>query len=115
MQVITVKSVKSRVNKARKLILSAGHAFGGVHFIKRSDGSRRRMCYRLHVQTPTYARKPSGKGKRSRKPDLLTVFDTNKIRYNRRGLMCGRGDFRTIPLDGVYRVAVGGEIYKLVD
>ena len=118
MKVINVKNVASKVKQVRKLMESAGNQIGNVWFIKRSDGSKRRMSYRLHVEKPTYAPAPKGTGKRHYKIDRannqITVFDVNKIRYNRKGCMCGRGDYRTVPLDSVIRVAVGGEIYKII-
>jgi len=46
--------------------------------------------------------------------DLITVFSTNTVRYNGKGRMNGRGEYRSIPLDTVYRVCVNGEIYKIL-
>ncbi len=119
MKVVTVKSLKARVRKVKALIHMAGNQIGNVHFIKRSDGTKRRMSYRLHVSKPTYASKPTGKKFKTNKAKdsdnlQVTVFDVNKIRYNHKGRMCGRGDWRTIPLESVTRVAVAGEIYKIV-
>ena len=119
MQVVKVSSVKARVKRVRSLITSVGNRIGSVHFVKRSDGTKRKMSYRLHVQKPTYAVSPTGKrfkDNKAKNSDNLqvTVFDVNKIRYNNKGRMCGRGDWRTIPLETVTRVAVNGEIYKIV-
>jgi hypothetical protein len=119
MKVITVRSLRARVRKVKGLIQSAGNQIGAVHFIKRSDGTKRRMAYRLHVAKPTYAAKPTGKRfktNRSKDADNLqvTVFDVNHINYNHKDRMSGRGAWRTIPLENVTRIAVGGEIYKII-
>jgi len=118
MQVIVRKTEKARVRKVKDLILSAGHTIGSVHFLKRSDGTKRRMCFRLHASKPTYATKPTGKRFKSRKARdsdnlMLTVLDVNKIRRDKKGKISGRGDWRTIPLESVERVCVKGEIYKI--
>jgi len=120
MQVVMVKSDKDRVKKVTKLIRLAGNQIGSVRFVKRSDGTRRRMSFRLHVTEPTYAPQPTGKRIRDRKAKdrknlQMTVFDVNKINYNHKGRMNGRGNWRTIPLESVTRVAVNGEIYKIME
>lgn len=116
MKELVISNIKERVSKVRGLIKSAGHLFCSVHFRKREDGKRRKMCCRLHTLNPTYSKKPSSKVNR-RQQDLdnnqMTVFDTNKVLYNKKGLMSGRGAFRTIPLENVERVKVGGEIYRI--
>jgi len=119
MKVVKAKTLKARMGKVKDLILSAGNQIGNVHFIKRSDGSKRRMSYRLHVRKPSYASEPTGKKfkKRINKDSdnwQVTVLDTNKVLYNEKGVMCGRGAWRSIPLENVTRIAVGGEIYKIV-
>lgn len=119
MKVLEFKDRESRVKAVRELIQSAGNKIGSVHFKKRSDGSKRRISYRLRVKKPTYASAPSGKKsfkhrKINEEHDLITVFSTNTVRYNDKGRMNGRGEYRSIPLDGVYRICVNGEIYKIV-
>jgi len=115
MQIVEAKSVKSRVRKVRSLIESAGNHIGVVHFRKRSDNTKRRISYRLHVAHPQYVKAPTGKSIINPKDyDLITVFDTNTMRYNNKGRVCGRGGWKSIPLDKVIRVAVNGEIYKIV-
>lgn len=119
MQVITVKSVKAKVRKVRKLMESVGNQFGAVWFIRRKDGKLRKMAYRLHVQHPSYEKVPTGKKFLYKKAldsekNLLTVFDTNTLRYNNKKRLCGRGGFRSVPLDGVVRLKVNGEIYKII-
>lgn len=115
MHVIDIKSTRARVRKVRELIRSAGNSIGSVHFRKRSDGTKRKMSYRLRVFKPTYASKPKGSHTRKAKADesLMTVFDVNLVRYNRQGRMCGRGDYRTVPLENVERICVNGQIYKI--
>lgn len=119
MKVLEYKNDRVKVQAVKELIQSAGNQIGSIHFRKRSDGSKRRMSYRLHVKKPTYARAPTGKKSFKHKQinqahDLITIFDTNKVRYNSKGKMCGRGEYRSIPLDSVYRVCVNGEIYKII-
>ncbi|UCG94505.1 MAG: hypothetical protein JSW13_01735 [Candidatus Aerophobus sp.] len=118
MEVIVRKSVKSRVKKVRQLLKQAGNTIGSVHFVKRSDGSLRKMCYRLHTYKPTYATKPSGKNFKARQAknadkQMMTVLDVNKVRRDKKGRIAGRGDWRTIPLENVTRIKVKGMIYKI--
>jgi len=117
METIVAKSNRSKVSKAKKILLSAGNTMGSVHFRKRSDNTLRKMCYRLHVRKPSYAPKPSKnskKYKKDREHNLITVFDANKVRYNNKGNMCGRGEYRSIPLDTITRICVKGTIYRFV-
>lgn len=115
MKELAIQNTGKRVKKVRELIESAGNLFCSVHFRKREDGKMRRMCCRLHTMSPTYSKKPGGntnRRKQDKKNDIMTVFDTNKVLYNRKGNMNGRGAFRSIPLENVERVKVGGEIYR---
>ena len=117
MEVIVRKSKKARMRKVRDLILSAGNQFGSVHFRKRSDGSKRKMCYRLHTAKPTYATKPSGKRFQARKArdsdnNMITVIDTNAVIRDCQGRIAGRGAWKTIPLENVVRVCVNGTITR---
>lgn len=118
METVKVRSDREKVQKVKSLIKSAGNNIFAVSFYKKSDGSLRRMACRLHVHKPFYANKPSGKKfKRSRSKDEINnqiVFDVNKITYNSRGRMNGRGAWRTIPLENVTRIKVGGTIYRIV-
>ena len=119
MKVIEVKSVKAKVKRVRKLMESAKNHIMVVHFKTRKDGSKRKMSCRLHVVRPTYTRAPSNKLARRKALDsdhnLMTVFDTNLVNYSKDGKkMTGRGGYRSVNLEGVTRVAVGGEIYKII-
>jgi len=118
MKVLKIKDKSKRVERVRKLMLSVGNRIGVVHFIKRSDGKKRRMSYRVHVRKPQYASIPNGKSKNrneiNKAKDLLTVFDTNVMRYNQKGRICGRGDWRSVSLDSVTRLSLNGEIYKVM-
>ena len=118
MEVVEVKTEKGRIEKVRQLILSAGNKIGSVYFKKRSDGSLRRMNFRLHVYHPTYACQPLGKRHKSRvskdyNNHQMTVLDVNKVRRNQKGRISGRGDWRTIPLEKVERICVNGKIYRI--
>ena len=118
MQVIAIKSERERVREVRKILRSVGNSIGSVHFRKRSDGSKRRMSYRIRVSKPTYAAIPTGKmenkWRRDMENNLMTVFSVNTVRYNKKGKMCGRGDYRSVPLENVDRICVKVEIYKIV-
>jgi len=118
MKVIALKTEKARVRRVKNILLSAGNTIGSAHFTKRSDGSKRRMCFRLHTKNPTYAAKPSGKRFQSRKArdsdnQMLTVYDVNKVRRDKKGKISGRGDWRSVGLETVTRICVKGEIYKI--
>ena len=122
MKVIVRKTEKARVRKVKDIILSAGNQIASVWFRKRSDGSLRKMAYRLHVANPTYASTPKSASFKKRKAkdsdnQMLTVLDVNKVLRaksgRRKGKICGRGAYRSIPLETVTRVCVKGEIYKI--
>ena len=116
MQTLEIGLKHNKVRKVRSLINSAGNKLFAVTFKKRGDGSIRKMVCRRHVHTPTYASlsiKKRDISKIMKDNNLITVFDTNKIRYNKSGRINGRGDWRCIPLDSVMRIKVGGEIYKI--
>jgi len=112
-------TMSEKVRGVRKLIQSAGNQIGSVWFRKRSDGSKRKMSYRIHVCKPTYASTPKNSNSIKHKEinkqhNLITVFDCNAVRYNRKDKMSGRGEWKSIPLDTVARVAINGEIYKII-
>jgi len=122
MEVVKVKSLPARVKKVKKLILSAGNTIGSVWFRKRTDGSLRKMAFRLHVTNPSYAPVPKGDSFKKRKAQdsdnlQMTVMDVNKVlrasKGKRKGLISGRGAWRTVPLENVERVKVNGTIYKI--
>lgn len=115
MIILKTKNAKDRVRKMRKLINSAGDQLFAISFVKRSDGSRRKMVCRKHVLKTQYAVTPNGKkAYNPNKYDLAVVFDMNFMRYNRRDKLCGRGAWKSIPLDSVTRIKTGGEIYKVI-
>jgi len=123
----------------RQLLLKAGSKIGSVWFKKRSDGSLRKMCYRLGVSNPSYATpvkrercKYCGsnncatlRAKRHQKQSdmktkcLMTVFDVNKVVRDTDGNVVykdghmARGAWRTVPLDSVTRICAGGSIYEI--
>ena len=103
-------------DEIRTVLESAGNQMGSVHFVKRSDGSLRKMSYRLHVRNPSVAAKPKGVGNRKATDGLneqLTVFDVNKV-IRKDGEVIGRGAWRTIPLRNVTRIVAGGKKYIVV-
>jgi hypothetical protein len=118
MKELKFKSEKEKIKGVRKILLSVGNLFGACTF-RRKDGSLRKMSYRLHVTSPTYVKKPTGKNRKYRKQNdlkhgILQVFDTNHINYNKKDLMSGRGSFRYINLAGVKRIKANGTIYKIL-
>lgn len=116
MKEVIVRNDSDKVSKVRSIILSAGNKLASVHFRKRSDNSKRRMSFRLHVSRPSYAKAPGKKDKKRFRKNLandqLVVYDCNKICYTKNGYMT-RGAYRTIPLERVERICVNGEIYKI--
>lgn len=56
----TIWVYNAKPENVRELIKSAGNTIGSVHFLKRKDGTLRKMSYRLHVKNPTVAKAPLG-------------------------------------------------------
>ena len=118
MKVVDVCRPCNKNRMVKSLLMSVGNKIGSVHFKSRTSGKVKRMAFRLHVTNPTYAKKPKGKKFMERKSrdaekNLLTVFSTNSLRYDKDGKLCGRGDYRSIPLEGVFRVKVNGVIHRI--
>ena len=116
MKKIKIKDTKKRVKRVKEILERAGTNIGSVWFIRRGDGGFRKMTYRLHVKSPTYAPTPKTKQykelrKKNRRNDQMIVLDCNKVNRNRLKRMNGRGARRTIPLEGVKRIKVSGEVY----
>ena len=110
------------IDDIRDMIQAAGTQIGSVHFRKRSDGSLRKMCYRLHVTNPQWTKAPKGNNNRkavNQKNNQLTVYDVNKVIREKDGSVkvqdgkqC-RGAYRTIPLENVEGVCAGGMTYVI--
>jgi len=124
----------------RAKIEEVGSKIGSVHFYKRSSGELRKMTYRLHVQNPSVVKKPSSNSskdckisskfdivdaitdmyKRQKRQminnnnDQMTVYDCNKVVRDNNGVVIGRGDYRTIPLDRVVRIKSNGRTFEIV-
>ena len=115
MNTITLTNKRDRIRKVQSLINSAGNKLFAVSFIKK-DGTLRKMVARKHVVQPSYEKKPTGDSKIAykRDSDLITVFDTNLMRYNKKDRINGRGGYRSINLSTVKRLKVNGVIYKIV-
>ena len=116
--IIDVVRPCNRSRFTKKLLTSAGSNIGSVWFHKRSDGTLRKVSYRIGVSNPSYEKKPKGKRFLERKSrdaekNLITVFDTNVMKYNDEGRLCGRGGYKSIPLDSVVRVKVNGVIHYI--
>ena len=115
-----MKIVKTRacnkVRQVKKIIKNVGNKLFAVTFIKRTNGEIRKMVCRKNVFTPQYAKSSNGKKSYNAKDyDLLTVFDVNSLKYNSKDKLCGRGNWKNIPLDGIIRIKVNGEIYRFID
>jgi len=117
-KVIKCKTLPARIKRVREVIASAGNTMGSVHFIKRSDHKLRKMSYRLHVKNPSAAPTPSGR-KKNRNTDRdnlqMTVLDSNKVIRDTKGVITGRGAYRTIPLENVNRISVRGRYIILIE
>jgi hypothetical protein len=122
------------VEWVKEKIESAENTIGSVHFIKRSDGSLRKMSYRLHVRNPSTASAPKGmkrvckicnksekecgvgpykiigssidKKVIDEKNNQMTVLDANKVIRDQSEKVTGRGAWRTVPLDKVVRISM---------
>lgn len=110
----------------RGLIKSVGNTIGSVHFLKRTDGSLRKMSYRLHVVEPSFVAGPKGGNsggyisvgkKRVNRKEVniknkqVTVFDCNKVIKGEDGKVIGRGAYRTVPLENVVQITAKGVKY----
>ena len=108
--------ISSNPKAIRKTMEGVGSKIGSVHFRKRTDGSLRKMCYRLHVQKPTVATVPTHKTQLKRQQDLengqMTVFDVNKVIW-KDGIKVGRGAWRCVPLENVVRICVNKNVYEV--
>ena len=156
----TVWVYNSKPSDVRELIKTAGNTIGSVHFLKRKDGSLRKMAYRLHVTNPTTAKAPVGtshsgvdtsdttialgdsnqivpvkgpvradgsysvvmnfgRGFGPNRKDVdnannqMTVLDCSKTVRDSSGKVIGRGQWRTIPLEGVVQITVKGTKYLI--
>ena len=90
MKKLRIKNSRSKVARVKSLMSGIGNQIGSVWFYKRSDGELRKMAYRLHVKEPTYEKKPTGQRFAYKKAldsekNLITLFDCNCIRYNKKG------------------------------
>jgi hypothetical protein len=56
----TIWVYNAKPENVRELIKRAGNTIGSVHFLKRKDGTLRKMSYRLHVKNPSVAKAPNG-------------------------------------------------------
>jgi len=86
----------------RKILKDAGNESEvfGVSFIKK-DGTRRTMS--CHLKVIKHLKGGERSWSRQDYPHYLPVFDMNK------------GDYRTVNLNTVYRVAVHGHVFEIVD
>lgn len=83
--------------QAIEFILASNGRIVGVEFIKRSDGTIRRMQCRLGVTSHLKGDLGSGPAYNAREHGLLTVFD----------MAPGKG-YRSIPTEGITQVSVNG-------
>jgi hypothetical protein len=119
MKVLEYKDRSVKVAAVKELIQSAGNQIFAVTFIKRSDGTKRKMSCRRKVRKPSYAKAPTGQVSFKRrdqddKNNLMTVFDCNCLKYNRQDRLNGRGGWKSLPLDSVTRLKINGEVYKII-
>lgn len=108
--------------RIRQIIQSVGCTIGSVHFKKWKDDLIQKISYRLHVQVPFVAVKPTGPGDRQQvdqNNDQITVLaimvlDVNKVVRDQEDNIVGRGAWQTVPLDRVTQVSVKGKTYKIL-
>lgn len=127
------------IDWVRQQIERAGTTIGSVWFNKRSDNSLRKMCYRLHVKSPSVAKIPKGVAKDmdskvlvpnhsvtidghgranlhfnrrliDKANNQMTVLDANAVVRDETGKVKGRGAWKTIPLERVTRIVNKGVV-----
>ena len=116
MYIVETKNAREKVSKVKKLIKAAGNKIVGITFIKRSDGSKRKIAGRFRVSKPQYASIPSGKKMQysAKGKGLVTIFDCNALKYNKKNRLCGRGAWKSFGLESVERFKVSGIIFKFI-
>lgn len=116
MEIVETSRTRDKVRFVSRLIKEAGNSIVGITFIKRGDGSRRKIAGRFKVRKPLYASVPSGKKMRysAKDKNLAVIFDVNVLRYNNKGRLCGRGDWKSFGLESVERFKTNGVIYKFI-
>jgi len=105
--------------KAAEMIRQSGGKLFSVEFIKRKDGSRRRMVARTGVRKGV-----TGEGPKFNPADhyLLTVHEfvtqPETTRDAASGQFIGGGNmatqFRSVPIDGIVRLRIAGTTYNVV-
>ena len=108
----SIEWVRAKIEEAKNNI-------GSVWFVKKSNGELRKMTYRLHVNSPSVAKKPSGLNTGNRKEidarnNNMTVFDCNAVVRDDSGNKIGRGAWKTIPLNNVVRIKNNGRGIRLI-
>ena len=91
--------VKIAESEVRDTMVSDGHEFATVIFLKRSNGEYREMNYRLGVKKHL---KGGTQGYDPKNHNLITVWETSE-----------NGGYKCIPLDGVQEIHKGKIIYKV--
>ena len=135
-----IQAINPPVSFVREQIEKAGSNFGSVRFIKRTDGTERRMCYKLHVANPKYVKAPKyiNTGSKTYQIEkrqtvngvevitfdnhkvalennhLMTVFDVNLPIRDKEGKVTGkRGGYRSVPLNAVTRICAAGNLVEI--
>jgi hypothetical protein len=110
----TIVEFETSPDRIRQIMEMAGGSIGSVHFRKRRTNELRKMCYKLHVKSPSVAPTPKGNSRKGidKKNDQMTVFDVNKV-VRKDGEIVGRGAYRVVPLENVVRICVKGKIYQI--
>ena len=99
-------------NEAATLIKESRGKLFSVTFIKRKDGSRRRMTARVGVRKGV-----NGDGLKFNPADhnLLTVheFVTDPTRGEKGRVRNMVTQFRSVPIDGIIQLKVGGKTFEI--
>lgn len=107
----TILVYGAKPENIRELIKEVGNKIGAVHFLKRKDGSLRKMAYHLHVSKNKQL-KSGFNSSFDIKNKQIRVFDYNKIIHGIDGSK-KRGAYRMIPLENVIRIAINKKVYLI--
>jgi hypothetical protein len=108
------------VHQAAEMIRHSNGKLFSVTFVKRKDGSRRRMTARTGVRKGV-----TGEGQKFNPADhdLLVVHefvslrDETPRRDTRKGLLtpvrCIETQFRSVPIEGIVRLKIAGQVFEV--
>ena len=128
-------AISPPVSWIRDRLMEVGGSIGSVWFYKRTDGTLRKMCFKLRVSNPKYVKAPKSEHStiitimpngssrvtfsKTKNVDeannQLRVFDCNLHILDAEGKVTGkRGGYRMINLEGVVRMKIKGTIINIM-